>query len=110
MAGKETKKKKYSYIKKSFCRNGWYSFFLGIFVLLLTGGTLGLAIGQNGEAGMTFAALGLTGLLFALMGLWFTVLSFREAGRSYVFACIGGVLCGVCLLLWLLIAAVGVRL
>lgn len=110
MAEKEQTKKKYSYIKKPFSKNGWYSFFLGLIALLLTIITLLLTLQQQGQAELICAALGVTGLLASAMGLWFTALSFREQGRNAVLARIGGILSGILLLLWLLIAAIGVRL
>lgn len=102
--------KKYSYIKKAFAKNGFYSFFLALFSFLLLLLAMALSFSHAGQSGMNTGAIGLFSLLIAGMSLWFTVLSFRESGRNYLFARIGGILSGGLLLIWLgiLIAGLGI--
>lgn len=106
---KQEKRKKYSYIKKPYARNGWYSLGAALLALLVSVLTLASAVRTNGALSMVFGAFGLSGALIALLGLWFAQLGLREAGRNKLFAKIGAVGSALLLLLWILIAAIGMQ-
>lgn len=99
--------KKYSYIRKSFARNGFYSLGLALLSLLTFGGVFFLAVSGMGESSLSAAAVGLFSMVMALMGLWFMGLSFREPDKNRLLAKIGGGLSGLLLLVWIGVLAVG---
>lgn len=101
--------KKYSYIKKAFAKNGFYSFFLAIFSLLLLGAAMWMTLSEMGAGGMNTGAVGLFSMVMALMSLWFTRLSFSEVEKNYLFAKLGGLLAAVLILVWVCIIAAGFR-
>lgn len=96
-----TGNKKYSYIRKPYSTNGWYSFGLALGALLLFFLVLFFVLKGEGNAALNTGALGLSSMLAAGMGLWFFLLSLREQGKNRLFANIGGAFCGVILCLWI---------
>lgn len=102
-------KKKYSYIKKPYARNGWYSLVAALLALLVSVLIFGSAVRANGALSLVFGAFGLCGGAAALLGLWFAQLGLREAGRNKLFAKLGAVLSALLLLLWIVIAAIGIQ-
>lgn len=100
--------KKYSYIRKSFARNGFYSLGLSILSLVLLCTVLYAAVSDMGQIGLTAAAAGVFSMVLSLMSLWFALLSLREPDRNRVFSAIGGCLAVLLLLLWIGVISVGV--
>lgn len=99
--------KEYSYIKKSFARNGFYSLGLSVLSFILFCVVLFRAVSGMGQSGLTTAAAGVFSMVLSLMSLWFAVLSFREPGRNRIFSGIGGCLAILLLLLWIGVISVG---
>lgn len=99
--------KKYSYIKKSFARNGFYSIGLSVLSLILFGAVFAAAVSGMGQSGLPAAAAGVFSMVLSVMSLWFAVLSLRESDRNRVFSAIGGGMSALLLLLWIGIVSVG---
>ena len=104
------KQKKYSYIKKPFAKNGWYSLPLAFLAMLMTAFTFTRAVHSGGTLPIAYAALGLTGAVFAAFGLWFAALGLMEAGKNHVISIVCAVLSGLTVLYWILVVAAGALL
>lgn len=94
------KKKVYSYIKHPFCKNGWYSFGVSLTAFIITQIVAYTAVKNAGNVSISVAAAGLSAVLLDLVSFLFTSSSFREKGRNYTFAIIGGVLAVATLAEW----------
>ena len=106
----EQKKKKYSYIRRSYARNGIGSLFLAILAFCLLVAAVIMTVSNMGQAGLNAGAVGLSSMVMALMSLWFARLGFLEKNRSPLLAGIGASLSGLLLLFWIGILIAGARL
>ncbi len=106
----EKELKKYSYIKKPFAKNGWYSFFASLAVVILTVATIYMAVRSRGESPLAAGVLGISCILFSLMGIVSAVLGIREQETAHLFAYIGGALSVLMLLSWVGIVVIGAAL
>ncbi len=103
MAVKKENKKRYSYIKKSYSKNGWFSFSIGMLVMILSLASISISVSQGGKAGMLSSSLGFSAIVFSIMGLWFTRLSFMENDKNMIFAKIGGIASLIVVVFWIII-------
>lgn len=101
--------KRFSYIKYPYSRNGWISFAVAVFSLLLTVFVFVSAIAGGGNTGTFHAACGLTAVVMSLMGMWFSYLSVIEKDKNYLFAFIGGGLSLVICIVWIVVIINGNR-
>ena len=94
------KKKRYSYIKKTFSRNGWYCLGTGITVMLMTAFIVFESVRTNGAVSMLMAAAGVSAVLLDITGIVFFIDSLRERDRNQTAAAAGGILLIGTLLAW----------
>ncbi len=99
-------KKRYSYIKNPFSPDGWYSFALGITASALTLFILVQSVQNDGNVSLFHAAMGFCSILLSFTGLIFTMESFRQKQKNYLFAILGGILAVAVLAVWGLLLTV----
>ncbi len=99
-------KKRYSYIKHPFSTDGWYSFVLGIAAFFMTLFILVSSVRSDGSVPLFHAAMGFSAILFSVTGLIFTMESFRQKQKNYLFAILGGILALAVLVVWVLLLTV----
>ena len=97
------KKKRYSYIKKPYSRNGWYCLGIGTAVLLVTAYIIVDSVRTNGAVSMLTAAAGICAILLTMTGIVFFVNSLRERDRSQTAAVIGGVMLVCVIAAWAMV-------
>ena len=102
-------KKKYSYIKKKFAVNGFYSLGVSVLSLLLFAAAMLTGVSTAGNGGIVLGALGLSSFLMALMSLRFAFLSIREEGRNRIFALGSGVFDLIMILVWTALTVLGLN-
>lgn len=103
MVSKKESKKRYSYIRKAYSKNGWFSFVIGVLVVILSFASIAISVCQEGQAGMLSSSLGFSAIVFSIMGLVFTRLSFMENDKNMIFAKIGGMASFIVVVFWIII-------
>lgn len=77
------KKKKYSYIKKPFAKNGWVSLAISLMSFGLTQGLLFFSILRRGNVSLLYALLGVWAILFDMAAFLFAVAGIAEKEKNY---------------------------
>ncbi|MDO4438865.1 MAG: DUF6142 family protein [Eubacteriales bacterium] len=103
MAFKKENKKRYSYIRKAYSKNGWISFAIGLLVIILSFASIAISVYQGGRASMLSSSLGFSAIVFSIMGLWFTRLGLMENDKNMLFAKIGGIASFIVVVFWIII-------
>lgn len=96
-------RKRYSYIREPFCRDGWFCFGLGLIAALLTIITAVCSIKDNGCVPAVLAAAGISALLIDIAGMIFVVSALRERHKNQLFTAVGGILLAAVLIAWAVI-------
>lgn len=98
---------KISYIKKPFARRSFISLPVAAAALVFCVVSLYLSVRLEGNGDLNVGAWGLSSLLFAVVGLVYGGLSYTEKEKNYSLAKAGIVICGLLILFWLCMIAVG---
>lgn len=94
------KKKRYSYIKKPYSRNGWYCLGIGTAAVLITAFIIYDSVRTNGAVSILMAAAGICVMLLDITGIVFFINSLRERDKNRTAALTGGIMLAAVLIAW----------
>ncbi len=99
-----------SYVKKPFAQHSRYSLGCALIAFVLALVCVGISVYYDGAGNLSVGAWGFSSILFAVAGFVYGLLSFAEPDTSSTLAKIGIAICGILLIFWLSMIAVGVML
>ncbi len=97
-----------SYVKKPMSRHGRYSLACAVLALILAVVSVGISVYFDGQGGLSIGAWGFSSIVFSAAGLVYAILSFAEPDTNTILAKAGTAICGLLLIFWISMIAVGV--
>lgn len=97
------RKKQYSYIKKSFAKNGWVCLVLTLIAFLITEGLLVFSVLRRGDVSELSSLLAIWAILLDLSGMGFGLAGLREKEKNYSIIIVCFIVGIIILFQWLLI-------
>lgn len=101
-------KRKISYIRKPFARNGWIGLFAAALSLVLWGISLFLSVRLQGQGGLNVAAWGLSSLISSVVALVYGAFALAEKEKNYILAKIGMAAGALMAVFWVCMIIVGI--
>ncbi len=97
-----------SYVKKPLSQRSRYSIACAVLALILAAVSLGLSVYFDGQGGLSVGAWGFSSIVFTVAGFVYALLSFTESDTNTILAKAGISICGILLVFWISMIAVGV--
>lgn len=103
------KKKRVSYIRRSFAKRSFLSLGLGLGALALGITGIASAVMAEGQAQLNVAAVCFCSLIISFFSLAYGVLSFLEEGKKYILSKIGMGISAALIIFWAVLIIIGIK-